>query len=262
MRDDHARALLPAWLRYPLRALEVEPRLLSAARLASLGLLDHVSLRTAAIDDELRTALARGARQLVILGAGLDARAYRLHDLHDVTAFEVDHPSTQAAKRSRLGSTEPTARSVTFVGVDFERDSLADRLAGAGHDVEQPTAWIWEGVTPYLRAEAIDATLQVLEARSAAASTLLTTYLTPSLVELALPVEIVPKPILRASFSAIGEPIESAFEPDELRALLAAKSFELTSDSGSRDWAARFLVGEPPRVVVSERLAVATRTPS
>ena len=262
MRDDYARALLPAWLRYPLRALEVEPRLLLVARLGSFGLLDHVSLRTAAIDDELRTALARGARQLVILGAGLDARAFRLHDLHDVAAFEIDHPSTQKAKRSRLGETKPAARSVTFVGVDFERDSLSERLAAAGHDPEQPTAWIWEGVTPYLHVEAIDATLQVLEARSAPASTVLMTYLTPALVELDLPVDVIPRPFLRASFTALGEPIESAFEPDELRRMLAARGFDLASDTGSRDWAARFLVGEPPKIVVAERLAVARRTPS
>jgi methyltransferase (TIGR00027 family) len=255
MRDDRARELLPGWLRYPLRALEVEPRLLPLARVASLGLLDHVSLRTAAIDDELRTALARGARQLVLLGAGLDARAYRLHDLNDVDAFEIDHPSTQAAKRSRLEGTEPVARSVTFVGVDFERDSLDERLAASGHDAGRPTAWIWEGVTPYLHVEAIDATLDVIAARSAPSSTLLVTYLTPALVEVDIPFNLVPRPILRASFTALGEPIESAFEPEELRAKLAIKGFELRSDTG------RFLVGEPPKIVVTERLAVAA-TPS
>jgi methyltransferase (TIGR00027 family) len=149
---------------------------------------------------------------------------------------------------------------VTFVGVDFERDSLSEQLDAAGHEVDRPTAWIWEGVTPYLHIEAIDATLGVIEARSAPASTVLVTYLTPSLVEIDLPIDVIPRPLLRASFSALGEPIESAFEPGELRARLAERGFDLRADTGSRDWAARFLVGEPPKIIVNERLAVAIRS--
>ena len=143
MRDAYARSLVPRWLSVPLRAVERAPALLPAARMLSVGLLDHVSLRTAAIDEALRMALAAGARQLVILGAGLDARAYRLPELSGVSVFEVDHPATQAAKRERLGEAGNGDARVVFVGVDFERDALEERLASAGHDPTIGTAWIW-----------------------------------------------------------------------------------------------------------------------
>jgi methyltransferase (TIGR00027 family) len=253
MRDDHARDLLPAWLRVPLRAMEKQPRLLPAARLLSLGLLDHISLRTAAIDEEARTALARGARQAVILGAGLDARAYRLPELGDVAVFEVDHPATQRHKRASLEASGGATGSVRFVGVDFERDALEERLASAGHDPKTPTLWIWEGVTPYLDKLATESTLGVIGSRSSERSTLLVTYLTPDLVR----VPFLPLPIVRAVFSAIGEPIKAAWDPSEMRSLLAGYGFSVASDSGSPEWASRYLVGDPARIVVGERLAAA-----
>jgi methyltransferase (TIGR00027 family) len=258
MRDAFARALVPRWLSVPLRAVERAPVLLPAARMLSVGLLDHVSLRTAAIDEALRMALAAGARQLVILGAGLDARAYRLPELAGVSVFEVDHPATQAAKRERLAEAGDGGARVVFVGVDFERDALAERLASAGHDAAIATAWIWEGVTPYLDRVAIEATLGVLASRSAPSSTLLVTYLTPELAA----VPVLPKPLVRAVFSALGEPIKATFEPYEIEALLAAHGFLVYADTSSDDWAVRYLEGARSRVRVGERLAAATRRPS
>ena len=67
---------------------------------ATLGLTLHVALRTRAIDDALRESLADGATQVVVLGAGLDGRAYRMKELEAAVVFEVDHPSTQADKRA------------------------------------------------------------------------------------------------------------------------------------------------------------------
>lgn len=258
MRDGYARALVPKWLSLPLRAVERAPGLLPAARMLSVGLLDHVSLRTAAIDEALRSALAAGARQLVILGAGLDARAYRLPELAGVSVFEVDHPATQAAKRERLAEGGNGNARVVFVGVDFERDSLEGRLASAGHDAAIATAWIWEGVTPYLERGAIEATLGVVASRSAPSSTLLVTYLTPDLAD----VPVLPKPLLRAVFSALGEPIKATFEPSDIEGLLAAHGFSVYADTSSDDWAVRYLQGDRSSVMISERLVAATRRPS
>ena len=138
-----------------------------ATRMLSLGMVDHVSLRTAAIDDSVSASVAAGCEQLVILGAGLDGRAWRLEALRDVEVFEVDHPATQAEKRRRVARLAPRAREVRFVAVDFERQRLADRLAAAGHDATRATCWIWEGVTPYLVAPAIESTLHDIGDRSA-----------------------------------------------------------------------------------------------
>src|SRR3954449_2381478 len=87
--------------------------------------------RTLAIDAAVRTV---GSPQVVILGAGLDGRAWRMPELRDVIVFEVDHPDSQRDKQARVGALTQAAREVRFVAVDFERDRLEDALAKAGHD--------------------------------------------------------------------------------------------------------------------------------
>jgi methyltransferase (TIGR00027 family) len=100
--------------------------------------------------------------QVVILGAGFDCRIYRLSGTRSVTAFEVDHPATVAAKRSRLRTLieRLPPPHVHFVEIDFSRQSLAEVLQLAGFDSGRSTVFIWEGVTNYLTADAVDAVLR------------------------------------------------------------------------------------------------------
>lgn len=101
-----------------------------------------------------------GIRQVVTLGAGFDCRFYRLQELGSVAGFEVDQPSTLALKISRLRTLlEKATTNVRFVAIDFEHQKLADRLRAEGFDRRQPAIFIWEGVTNYLTAEAVDAVL-------------------------------------------------------------------------------------------------------
>lgn len=176
----HARSKVP-----PMRSRAARPggrsyssaRLLAswALRLGSLGLADHIALRTAAIDDALRDACAARTAQVVILGAGLDARAWRLAALSDAVVFEVDHPATQRLKGSRVGALDH-AREVPFVAADFKRESVADRLAKEGHDAARDTFWVWEGDVMYLPSAAVRASLDAVRARSAPGSRLAVTY--------------------------------------------------------------------------------------
>ena len=103
---------------------------------------------------------------MVLLGAGLDARAWRLQELAGTTVFEADHPDSQAEKRSRLGSLPATADQVRFVPVDLSRDDLGAALGSAGHRADLPTFWIWEGVVVYLTTEQVRATLAAVGALS------------------------------------------------------------------------------------------------
>jgi methyltransferase (TIGR00027 family) len=210
----------------------------------------HLPLRTRAIDDALVDAVDRGAQQIVILGAGLDARAWRLAELSSTIVFEVDHPTMQAYKRSQITREIPRAREVRFVAVDLERDDLERSLEGAGHDASRPTAFIWEGVTMYLTADAIAATLGAMRARSVATSTAIVTYFEPatrSRVESAL---------LRV-LSFIGEPIVSAFSRDEIAALFSRFDFDARSDEGDLEWSRRYF--DRDQTPSLERLVVATR---
>jgi methyltransferase (TIGR00027 family) len=94
-----------------------------------------IAVRSRIADDALTAAAKRGARQLVVLGAGLDTTAYRALPSQDLRIFEVDHPATQAWKRERLAEANiPLPAALTFVPLDFERETLAARLAAAGFD--------------------------------------------------------------------------------------------------------------------------------
>ncbi len=84
------------------------------ARATSAGLVDHIALRTAAID-ELLGAGPRPLPQLVLLGAGLDARAHRLGSLAETRVFEVDHPASQRLKRRLTRGLPVRAHSVEYV---------------------------------------------------------------------------------------------------------------------------------------------------
>jgi methyltransferase (TIGR00027 family) len=247
-----------AWVGRPRTPAAVR----DALRVATLGLVDHVSLRRAAIDEALERALDAGARQLVVLGAGLDGRAWRLPALREVTVLEVDHPATHVCRRRRVAGRTPLAADVRFVAVDFERDDLAVRLAEHGHARELPTAWIWEGVTPYLRPPAIEATLAAVSSRSAAGSRLLVSYAVPALV----PWDVPGLPELtEAAFAVLGEPLHGAMTTDALAARLADHGFRLLEDTSNREWAQSHAgSARMATLFSSERLAVAEKgsTPS
>jgi len=174
--------------------------------------------RTVAIDDAVRGA---SSPQLVILGAGLDGRAWRMPELSGTTVFEVDHPDTQREKRERVAALTQAARDVRFAPVDFTRDNLDDALAAAGHDPALATTWLWEGVVMYLTPADIEATLAIIDHRSAPGSRLIVAYHTPAFMLRLI------GPVVRR----LGEPLRSSFTPDAMRALLAGYRFGVVWDA-------------------------------
>jgi methyltransferase (TIGR00027 family) len=118
-----------------------------------------MAARSRYAEDELTAAMARGATQYVVLGAGLDTYAYR--NAHSrLRVFEVDHPATQAWKRKQLAAAGiAIPSSLTFVPTDFEEQSLCSVLQSSGFQAGEISFFSWLGVTPYLTAEAAMATL-------------------------------------------------------------------------------------------------------
>ena len=100
--------------------------------------------------------------QVVILGAGLDGRAWRMGELSESDVFEVDHPASQQDKRARAEGMAPVAQDLRYVPVDFGRDDLDRALASHGHRADVPTTWVWEGVVPYLSRAEVEATMRVV----------------------------------------------------------------------------------------------------
>ncbi len=245
--DHQARHLLPLPVARGLELLdELSPRIPMLApvlRMAGLGIVTHIAWRTEILDRAVAQAARAGVRQLVILGAGLDARAWRMPALADVTVFEVDHPATQAWKRTKIENLQRLAADVRLVAVDFERQRVSDQLAAAGHEAAQPTLWLWEGVTMYLTREAIAATLGELAQRSAQGSILAMTYLTPEIVRLPKALH----PIVRLGFHLLREPLAGTLRPQEAATLLQQHRLAVAADEGS-----------PVRLFACERVLVTT----
>jgi methyltransferase (TIGR00027 family) len=219
--DPTALALLPEGARQHVERFRsgVAPRSLrERVRNAFLEKRSKMMVaRTVAIDGAIRTA---ASSQVVILGAGLDGRAWRMPELVDATVFEVDHPDSQRMKRERAASLKQAARDVRFVPVDFTRDRLEDALASAGHDPVRQTTWVWEGVVMYLERADIEATLRVIEARSAPGSRLVVVYHSPSII----------RQIGGFVLGWLGEPFRSSFTSDDMHTLLAGFGFTVFQD--------------------------------
>lgn len=252
--DRIAEKLLPSPYKQLVAAARRHPgfitRLHRFADLVTRGRSAHLPLRTRAIDDALLAAVRDGARQLVVLGAGLDARAFRLPELRDTVVFEVDHPTMQAYKRPRVAALTPCARDLRFVASDFEREDLAARLDEAGFDATVKSVTIWEGVTMYLSPDAVAMAVRGIAARAAPGSMVLATYFLK--ID-----EMVDGKALRWLLAQVSEPVTTTMTPAEIARLFGDAGFDIGSDEGDPEWTRRYLGREQPWTL--ERLAMATR---
>lgn len=187
--------------------------------------------RTRFIDDTV-TERAEGVDQLVLLGAGFDTRAHRLPAATALTTFEVDHPATQARKVAVVAGEGIDRRGVVYVPVDFERDRLDHELVVAGFDPSRPAIFVWEGVTNYLTAEAVDATLAVVRALAAPGSVLVFTYVDAGVLDGAARFPEAQRWV--ANVQRAGEPWTFGVDPDAAPAFLGERGFALVTDLSTR----------------------------
>ena len=276
--DPLAVKLLPRGYRDLVAASKRSPRvsraLLVAAAKASKNLSRHLALRTRAIDDVVVSEALNGTDQLVLLGAGFDARAWRLDQLAKTTVFEIDFPSTQRGKREGIGDREPLAKHVTWAPIDFSKgedvgakrrwprngelegrspsneSDVAEVLERAGHDAKKRTTFVWEGVTMYLESDAIDATLASVSRASAPGSVVAITYHAKDIGWESVPLTV----LVRVA----GEPFKTRMSKAEARARLEKHGFRVETDEGSDDWSERYL--RQPGYRDGERLVVARKT--
>jgi methyltransferase (TIGR00027 family) len=200
------------------------------------GVRPAVLARTRLIDETIADLVA-GTPQLVILGAGLDTRAWRLASLDGVRVFEVDHPDTQRRKQRLLRRRRPDGARVRFVPTDFNLDRLDNGMAAAGFDPTVPTLFLWEGTTNYLSAEAVDATLRWC-ARAAAGSQLIFTYIDEAL--LVDPTRYVGTDRLFSTLRRAEEPMTFGLPPEALPDYLAERGLELVTDQGAAEFRQRY----------------------
>ena len=182
-------------------------------------------LRARYVEDRLAAAYARGVRQLVVLGAGLDSFAWRCPDtLSALHIFEVDHPSTQSWKHARLealGWSIP--ESTRLVPCDFEHQTALQALAATDFDPDAPAIVSWMGGVCYLERATADAAMRELAEGLAPESEVV--------FDTMLPWERLPEryQALREEMTrylkGAGEPHINRYAPEDLVAALLAAGF-------------------------------------
>ena len=239
--DPYARRFLRPGLRAVVESARLPPVHRAVSRFVERrwpGAMTSAVARTRLIDDAVRDALDTGVTQAVILGAGFDCRAHRLDGLRATRVFEIDHPATQAAKRSRLGAVD---RSVVYVPVDFDRDDFASVLHAAGFDRGARSFFLWEGVTNYLTAAAVDATLRTIAQDARAGSAVLFTYVHRGVLDGSTAFFGTER--LAATLARTHESWTFGLDPDGVGAWLAARGLALVEDLGAREYRRRYLPG-------------------
>lgn len=184
--------------------------------------------RTVAIDEAIRE---QDAAQLVILGAGLDARAWRMPELEHVMVFEVDHPASHRDKLRRLGDRSPLALRFSAVEIDLETQTLSPTLPNAGFDPRVVSTWVWEGVVPYLDADDVRAVVAQIAELCAPGSRLVVNYQAKSAgVSLLRRAMRIVLRLTRAPDPLAAEPWRSLWRPRTMEKLLHDNGFRVGAD--------------------------------
>jgi len=160
-----------AWIRRALRrwSEKVAP-----------GIYEYVLARTAFLDERYARTLGDGTEQIVLLGAGYDTRPHRMPPPDGVKVIELDIAPTQERKRHclrRAGVAEPAG--LVFAPIDFNTRSIAAVLREAGYDPGRKTLFLWEGVTYYLAADAVDDVLRLVGENTCPETTIAFDYAIP-----------------------------------------------------------------------------------
>jgi methyltransferase (TIGR00027 family) len=229
--DDLALSILPAGQRAIVRAMR-RPLLrrltIAAGERTVPGSWALIACRKRYIDDKLDEALGN-IDAVVVLGAGMDTRAYHLARRSDIPVFEVDLPVNIERKRAAVQRTiGALPSSVHLVPLDFEHDDLIGALTGQGYRADARTFFIWEGVTQYLTEDAARATLGALQA-APAGSRLVFTYVRRDFID---GVNMYDAAILYKRFRQRQQVWRFGLDPDEVSSFVAEYGWRLIEQAG------------------------------
>jgi methyltransferase (TIGR00027 family) len=241
---------LPAAARFAIRRRWIRVPFMALLERDAPGIRGALLCRTRAIDDAVEAAVGQGLNTVIILGAGLDTRPYRLPSLQESTVFEVDLPAVQGFKKERLlrllGTLPPHVR---FVPIDFNTDPLDTTLAKGGLDPGEPAMFVWEGVTQYLQPAAVDAVLNTIAARPKP-SELVFTYVLEEVITRRVRSDR--SAAFRKSASRLPAPSHFGLEPSHLAAFLAERGLTLLEDLGAEEHLTRYVGPLGRELAVSE----------
>ena len=205
-----------------------------------LGMYEYVISRTKFIDSVFQNAVSSEFDQILIFGAGFDSRGIRFAGSNKKTIiFELDAPVTQEAKIGQLKKRGVEIDPhITFISIDFNKESLEDKLIKSGFKENKKSLFVLEGLTMYLNPEAIDSTFHVIDQFAGVGSEVVFDYVYSS--------------VLRGENSCYGEsavlnqlkdtnePWSFGIEKGKLGSFLNDKNLKLICSLNSEDLENRF----------------------
>ena len=213
------------------------------------GMYEYVIARTKFIDSIFQKAVTNEFDQILIFGAGFDSRGIRFADLNKKTnIFELDAPVTQKAKISQLKKRGIEINpNITFISIDFNKESLEDKLAEFGFKANKKSLFILEGLTMYLDPEAIDNTFNVINQFAGTGSEVVFDYVYSSVLR---------EENLYYGESEVLNQVKNANEPwsfgikkGELKSFLKDKNLKLIQSLNSEDLENEFFKDEQGNTV-------------
>jgi methyltransferase (TIGR00027 family) len=238
--DDLADLFLPAPLRWLVGATRFAPirhLMIRASEFTGPGLWVNLACRKRFIDDKIEAALDN-IDAVVILGAGLDTRAYRLNRRVRIPVFEVDLPVNIARKAKavqRVLGGPPL--SVRLVALNFERDDLLTSLSEHGYRTDYRAFFVCEGVTQYLTEAGVRRTLEGLRA-AAPGSRLVFTYVRRDFIDGR---DRYGTRTLYRSTRERQQLWEFGLEPDEVAGFIAEYGWRLVEQAGPDEFVQRYV---------------------
>jgi len=249
-------ALLPTFWR-ALLLPGIRQLLVALLEKFGMGIPGMLFCRTQFIDDALMDWLGNSTQQVICLGAGYDTRAYRIPGIEWTHYFELDLPTAQSLKREHLLKVlSEIPAHMTFVPIDFDRQSIEDEMAAAGYQPEIETFFIWEGVTQYITAEAVDATLE-FAAQAAADSRIAFTYIDKGILDGTSRTRTDQRILTRVARR--GVPWVFGIDPAEIESWLSRRGFKLIDPADAAEYRKRYVtpVGRELNIYEGERMVLA-----
>jgi methyltransferase (TIGR00027 family) len=251
--DPYARVFVPDGIGWSISKWIIESGLYE--RMAP-GAAAYILLRERAIDDYLKGELGQGLEQVVILGAGYDTRAYRIPGIEKTKVFELDESATQNRKMEKLKKVvDPVPGFVTFVPVNFNTQTLGERLQSSGYAENAKTLFIWQGVTFFLTNEGVDRTLAFISEHSGSGSTVIFDYMYSEIFQDESRSDV---KALRSASRISGESYLFGIDRGQIGPFLTQRGFEDVQNETLEDLRQKYFTGKNAGRVVPTGIAIAS----
>lgn len=218
------------------------------------GLSSSIMARVRYFDDFVKKSIEDGLKQLVILGAGYDTRAYRIEELKEnVNIFEMDHPNTQGFKIEKIKEIFGSIpENVIYVPVDFEKEKIGKKLIENGFIGSKKTLFILEGLVMYIPPESVAEIFLFITENSVKGSTVIFDYYPKSVVDGTSKLEIGQN--IRNHLIKIGEPLQFGIKKEEMENFLKEFGFSSIENVTSEDYKKAYFHGKKKKRDVCELL--------